>query len=154
MKTLQLAIIALTLNTGIAISQNAAKKDPAQLKRVSMNYEIYEYSEQDGAYDIVINYDDANKTIVKGKLKDYDYLNYNSKTFASTDAIVKHYSEMITKAGGSLVSKSESIACSNEAGYHSGMGNGAVFKMKQNEKDTWLLVLAKNDGNYKLLMIE
>jgi len=152
MKTLNYFFTALfALSVSISCAQD---KDPAQFKRITTNYEINEFKEYTGEFDIVINSDSENKTSVKGKLKDYDYLNFNNKTFSTTEAIVQHYSVMIIKAGGSLVSKSESIHCSNEAGYSSNVGNGAVFKLKQNDKDTWLLVLAINEGNYKLLMIE
>ena len=157
MKTIKAILAAfLIIATQITCAQDAAgAKDLADYKRIAKQYDIYEYKELKGTFDIILSYDEENKTTVAGTLKDYDYLNFDNKTFATADAIEQHYSKLVEKAGGTLVNKSESIVCSGEAAdYHSGSGKGAVYKIKSNGKDAWLIVISKIEGNYKLVLIE
>ena len=161
MKTIvsSFAVILFMSITTFTFSQDKeGASDPAQFKRVSSKYALNDYIEDSDSYNISKTTDDGMEVLdfVSGKLKDYDYLNYDSNTFSSTDAIVGHYSDLITQAGGELVFKGDGIGCSGvkEEGAYSGSGTGAIYKLRKNEKDTWIVVLAINVGNYKLLMIE
>ncbi len=154
MKTLSYIFTALLIISTNFLSAQEGHKDPADYKRVSKNYEINELTEQSGDFDIVIDYNDEGKTKVSGKLTDIDYLNFDNKTFLTADGILKHYAGLVEKNGGILLGSGESIACSSEAGYHSGLGKGAVYKIKNGDKEAWLVIVSKIEGNYKLIMIQ
>jgi len=151
--------VVFTWITACAFSQDKeGASDPEQFKRVSSKYALNDYIEDSDSYNISKTTNDGMEVLdfVTGKLKDYDYLNYDSNTFSSTDEIVGHYSDLITQAGGELIFKGDGVSCFGvkEEGVYSGSGNGAIYKLRKNEKDTWIVVLAINVGNYRLLMIE
>lgn len=152
--------VIFTFISSDAFSQDKeGASDPTQFKRVSSKYALNDYIEDSDSYNISKTTKADGMEVfdfVTGKLKDYDYLNYDSNTFSSTEAIVGHYSTLITQAGGELVFKGDGIDCNGvkEEGAYASSGSGAIYKLKQNEKTVWIIVLAINVGNYKLLMIE
>jgi hypothetical protein len=152
MKFIHTIMLALMVNAGATAQDKEGSKDPQGLGRIP-NYVINDQAEYKAAFDIMINFDGDNKTTVTGKLTDYDYLNFDSKTFVSTDAMVKHYAELLTGMNATEVYKGESISCMSEVGYMSS-GNGAIYKMSKGGKDAWCIVITINEGNYKVLFIE
>ena len=149
----KIVLCATILSAGLFVTKTFSQeakdsKDHAQFPRME-NFVINEYGKWPGIMEIRMDDNEETKMSLEGNVTHFDYLNYDSNTFPKNPAeVVAYYTDIVTKLNGTKTYEGESITCGDY------WNKGAIFKISNDQKTTWAVVLIYNDGNYKLILIE